>query len=102
MAIPRKFSQLCTPAALYLVLSMIGFVLMVIQNLGNINIFTLGVFSCKVTSTILVLLFNLIYILFWTWILHLICKDGYTNLSWLLVLFPFIFMFVVLGVMMTK
>lgn len=102
MAIPRKMSQLCKPAALYFVISMIAYVITIMQNLGNINIFSLGVFSCKVTSTLLILLFNLVYILFWTWVLHLICKDGYTNVSWFLVLLPFIFLFVIFGVMMIK
>jgi len=102
MAIPRKIGQLCTPAAFYFVISMIAYVITILQNLGNINIFTLGMFSCKVTSTLLILAFNLIYILFWTWVLHLICKDGYTNVSWFLVLLPFIFLFVIFGVMMIK
>lgn len=100
MAFPRKFNQLCTPAAFYFVISMISFIVMVVQNLGNVNVFKLGLFSCQVTSTILVLLFNLIYILFFTYVLNLICKDGYTNLSWFIVLLPFIFMFVILGAMM--
>ena len=100
MAIPRKFNQLCTPAAFYFVISMIGFVLMTIQNLGNNKVFSLGYFSCRVTNTLLVLLFNLVYILFWTYILNLICKDGYTNVSWLIVLLPFIFFFILMGLMM--
>ncbi len=96
---PRKLSQLCTPAAFYFVISMFAFTLMVIQNLGNKKTFKLGLFSCRVANTLLVLAFNFIYILFWTWILHLICKDGYTVISWFLVLFPFIFLFVLLGLM---
>ena len=100
MAFPRKFNQLCTPAAFYLVISLLGFLIMLIQNLGNRDIFSLGLFSCKVSSTIMVLLFNLVYILFWTYVLNLICKDGYTKMSWFLVLLPFIFMFIVLGAMM--
>jgi hypothetical protein len=100
MAFPRKINQLCTPAAFYFVISMISFVFMVIQNLGNEKTFTMGLFSCRVANTLLVLAFNLIYILFWTWILHLICKDGYTNISWFLVLLPFVFLFVLLGAMM--
>ena len=99
MAIPRKLSQLCRPAAFYFVISMFAFTIMVIQNLGNKTTFKLGLFSCRVANTLLVLSFNLIYILFWTWVLHLICKDGYTNISWFLVLFPFIFLFVILGLM---
>ena len=97
---PRKLSQLCTPAAFYFVISMFAFTVMVIQNLGNKQTFRLGIFSCRVANTLLVLAFNLIYILFFTWVLHLICKDGYTSISWFLVLYPFVFLFVLLGLMM--
>ena len=100
MAIPRRLNQLCTPAAFYFVISIIAFVMVVVQNLGNTNTFSMGYFSCQVTNTLLVLLFNLVYILFWTYILNLICKDGYTNLSWFIVLLPFIFYFILMGAMM--
>jgi hypothetical protein len=48
----------------------------------------------------LVFIIKLIYILFWTWVLNLICKDGHTNISWLLVLLPFILLFVMIGLLM--
>jgi|TARA_B100000989_G_scaffold289378_1_gene261135 hypothetical protein len=99
MAFPKKLSQLCAPAAFYFVISMFAFTIMVIQNLGNKKTFKLGLFSCRVANTLLVLAFNLIYILFFTYVLNLICKDGYTSISWFLVLFPFIFLFVILGLM---
>lgn len=79
---------------------MIAYAAMLVQNLGNKQTFTLGLFSCRVANTLLVLIFNLIYILFWTWVLNLICKDGYSNISWFLVLLPFIFLFVILGALM--
>lgn len=100
MAVPRRFNQLCTPAAFYFVISIIAFVIVLVQNLGNTKTFSMGYFTCRVTNTLIVLLFNLIYILFWTYVLNLICKDGYTNLSWFIVLLPFIFYFVLMGAMM--
>jgi hypothetical protein len=59
-----------------------------------------GSFSCFVPSTVLVLSIKLVYILFWTWILNLICKDGHSGIAWLLVLFPFILLFVIIGLIM--
>jgi len=100
MAFPKKLSQLCTPAWLYFVISMIGMVLAVIQNIGNNGMYTLGSFSCVVPSTILVFVFKIIYILFWTWILNLICKDGQSGIAWFLVLLPFILLFVIMGLVM--
>jgi hypothetical protein len=100
MSFPKNLKQLCTPALVYFVISMIGIAVAVVQNLGNDRQYTLGSFSCEVPSTILVFVVKVIYILFWTWILNLICKDGYTNISWFLVLFPLILLFVLLGLLL--
>jgi hypothetical protein len=70
------------------------------QNLGNSNSYHIGNFSCRVPSTALIFIIKLIYILFWTWILNLICKDGHTGVSWLLVLLPWILLFVLIGMLM--
>jgi len=70
------------------------------QNLGNSNSYHVGNFSCRVPSTMLIFIIKLIYILFWTWVLNLICKDGHTGVSWLLVLLPWILLFVLIGMLM--
>jgi hypothetical protein len=70
------------------------------QNLGNSNSYHVGNFSCRVPSTALIFIIKLIYILFWTWVLNLICKDGHTGVSWLLVLLPSILLFVLIGMLM--
>lgn len=100
MAFPKRLKDLCPPALLYFVVSMLGVLILVFQNIGNRNHYNLGNFSCRVPSTIAMFIFKIIYILFWTWILNLICRDGYTSISWLLVLFPFILMFVLMGLIM--
>lgn len=100
MAFPRRMKDLCPPALLYFIISMIGVVMLIFQNIGNRNHYSLGKFSCRVPNTMIIFIFKIIYILFWTWILNLICKDGYTSISWLLVLFPFILMFVIMGLIM--
>ena len=97
---PTNMKELCNPAAIYFVISIIALVMVLFQNLGNQNSYTVGSFSCRVPSTILVFIVKLIYILFWTWILNLICKDGHTGVSWLLVLLPFILLFVMMGLLM--
>ena len=90
MAFPKKLKELCTPSLIYFVISMVALAIALLQNLGNSTSYTLGSFSCNVPSTILVFIVKLIYIFFWTWILNLICKDGHSGISWLLVLLPFI------------
>ena len=94
MAFPRKLKDLCTPSLLYFFISMIGLIFVTLLNLSNSNKFNLGFYSTNVPNTALVLIVNLIYILFWTWILNLICKDGHTNVSWFLVLIPYILLFI--------
>jgi hypothetical protein len=100
MSFPKSFKELCSPAALYFIISIISLVIVLFQNLGNSNSYTVGSFSCRVPNTMMVFIIKLIYILFWTWVLNLICKDGHTGISWLLVLLPWIFLFILVGMLM--
>jgi len=92
--------NLCTPSYVYLVISLIAIVIMAIQNYGNVNVYCVGSYSCVVSSTMLIFLIKLIYVLFWTWILNLICRAGATPLSWFFVLVPFILFFLVIFMVM--
>ncbi len=100
MTIFKKINELCSPSRIYFWFSMILLLGMIFQNVGNTNMYHLGCFSCIVPSTILIFAFKIMYIIFWTWILNLICRDGYKNIAWLLVLFPILLLFVLLGLMM--
>lgn len=99
MNLYKSFKKLCTPASLYLVLSLLGLIMVAYQNMYNTHTLCIGNYSCSVPNMMLIYFFNLIYILFWTWVLQLICKSGWASISWLLVLFPFVlvFLFVFLG-----
>lgn len=100
MAFPKSLKELCTPALIYFVISIISLIIVLFQNLGNRNSYNVGSFSCRVPDTLLVFLVKFIYILFWTYILNLICKDGHIGISWLLVLLPWIAIFVIIGMIM--
>ena len=82
--------NLCSPAFVYFALSILGLIIVIFHNLGNSKVYNLGTFSANVPSTTLVFVIKLIYILFWTWILNLICRDGHSWVAWFLVLFPFV------------
>jgi hypothetical protein len=97
---PKSLKELCTPAMLYFVISMIALIIVLMQNLGNTNSYHVGSFSCRVPNTAVVFIVKLIYILFWTYVLNLICKDGHMGISWLLVLLPWILLFVMMGILM--
>ena len=100
MAFPTKLRQLCTPAYIYFILSVLLIIISAIQNMGNRRRYDLGMFSCMVPSCIGVFIFKVIYILFWTWVLNLMCKDGHTEVAWFLLLLPLIMLFVIVGMLM--
>uniref|UniRef100_A0A6C0H1M6 Uncharacterized protein n=1 Tax=viral metagenome TaxID=1070528 RepID=A0A6C0H1M6_9ZZZZ len=92
--------KLCTPAYVYLVISIIAMIVMLFQNVGNTNIYCLGAYECDVPSVTMIFIIKLLYVLFWTWILNLMCRSGASSVAWFLVLFPFVLMFVLIGLMM--
>lgn len=98
--IPTSLKQLCTPAMLYFVISMIALIIVAFQNLGHRDSYHIGNFSCRVPNTLFVFIIKFIYIVFWTYVLNLICKDGHVGISWLLVLLPWLLLFVIIGLLM--
>lgn len=69
----KSFSKLCAPAKLYFAIAVIAIIV--------------GLFA-KIELSILIV--KLIFAFIWTWILGLLCKKGWSPLSWFLVLFPYI------------
>ena len=97
MAFPRSVKQLCTPAYIYFLLSVIGIIMAIIQNVGNNRIYSLGAMSIPVPNTILVFTVKIVAILFWTWILNMMCNDGHKEIAWFLVLLPFVMLLFMVG-----
>ena len=92
-----NLKRLCTPAFVYLVLSVVSILLMAFQNLGNSKKYCVGLYECSVPSTLMIFVFKVFYTLFWTFILNLLCKGGYKELSWFLVILPYLLLFVLIG-----
>jgi hypothetical protein len=93
---------LCTPSLVYFVISVIGLAMAIVQNLGNNNRYNLGSFSCEVPSCLAVFIIKIVYVLFWTWILNLMCRDGHDGIAWFLVLLPFILLAIIIGLIMAN
>ena len=96
---PLDLRKLCTPSFIYFLVSVISFVLIMIQNLGNTNTYCIGSYSCDVMSTFFALVLQAGYILFWTWVLDLICKAWYKEIAWFVVLLPVILFFIIFGLL---
>lgn len=94
------FRHLCKPALVYLAISVVALVMIAYQNMGLNNMYCMGDFSCYVFSTTAVIFSEALYVLFWTWILHLMCRTGYSSISWFMVVFPLVLFFVLIGLMM--
>lgn len=94
--------NLCSPALFYLVISLSALLVMFLQNSTNEKVYCLGHYSCDVPSVFLIFVVKILYILFWTWVLNLICRDGYPIVSWVLVLLPIVLFFVLIGLMMIR
>jgi hypothetical protein len=73
MAKQFDFGKYCSPAQLYLVLAVIGLIMTFLENFR-----------------IVTLIVNGFFVVIWAWILNWLCSKGFTAISWVLVLLPFI------------
>jgi len=74
----NSFNELCSPAKLYFVLSVIACIAALVNGLKIIQV-----------------AINLIIAFAWTAVLSWICGKGFTGVSWFLVLVPYIVMLLV-------
>ena len=104
MNLDKIINKLCRPAYFYFFISMILFVMLLVQNIfnGKINELCAGSFTCSVSNVIIVFVLKSLYIAFWTFVLKALCDYGYTKFSWFLVLFPFLLFAVMLGMLFLK
>ncbi len=68
------YSKLCTPALIYFVVS---FVYLLIYSLSNFSIASI--------------IINTLAIILWSLLLNFLCSNGYSFVSWLLLIFPILF-----------
>jgi hypothetical protein len=70
------FSKLCTPAFIYFIVS---FIYLITNSLTNFNIMNIIVKS--------------FFIILWSLFLNFLCSNGYTIISWLIIVLPFFVLF---------
>jgi len=91
MTIMKMYSALCPPARLYVVLAVMGFIITIFQNFSQPNQYRLGNRTINLGHhNALEIIFNICFVIIWTWLLNKFCKLGWTPFSWVLVLTPFV------------
>lgn len=99
MKLAKNFADYCTPAKVYLAISLVTIIVIVIQNLlnPNDNELCIGAHKCTMSHKFVVLVFKIIYMLFWVWLLNFFCRKGLTKLAWFILVIPFLLIAVLLG-----
>ena len=97
----KTFKSLCTPAQLYFVLSTLSFLLILLQNCSDGSSYKIGTMKVKPEChNVIFFMFKAAYILGFTYLLNWFCGKKLKTISWIIVLLPFIAMFLILGVTM--
>lgn len=94
--IVNKVQSLCTPAFIFFIISIISLFVMIFDNLENTHSFCFGNVSCNVSNTSMVFIVEIVFLVFWTWLLNFICSRGYSGLAWFILLFPYILLLMVI------
>ena len=98
MKMLKLFKNLCAPAQLYLGLSILTTLSICYQNIGNPNVYACGLMKANTPiHNFTYIVFQTLYVIIWTYLLNMLCKNGYKKLSWLLFLIPYIIMFMLIG-----
>lgn len=77
--------HLCTPALIYFILAIMSILLLIVNK-----------------TTVLIVFTNMVVILLWTWFLNFVCNKGFTTISWILVLSPYIITLIALATGLVK
>ena len=101
------YQALCVPAKLYITLTiiyMIGayFSMNEFSNFMQVNQSKMHPYLNSLNFSVnqskgAITFANALFILFWTWVLNWLCSAGYTKVSWFLVLFPYLLLFIALA-----
>ena len=85
----------------YFVISMAAVAFMALQNIMTGRPYCIGLQKCSSNSITTMFVIKIVYVLFWTWLLNVICKNGNEIISWVLVFIPIIIMFIMIGITFT-
>ena len=72
--------HLCNPALLYFVLAVLSIFWLIVNRANSVYVFG-----------------KIVGVLLWTWFLNFFCNKGFTIVSWVLVLSPYVIIFLALA-----
>ncbi len=98
----KFLNNLCRPAFIYFIISLVAITIILGQNLfeNKPGVYCVGMQRCSVPSVLSIFLAKIVYVLLWTWLLNYLCSKGYVSVSWFLLLLPLISMFIVIAIIM--
>lgn len=94
--------KLCTPSMLYFIISLFALIIIGLSNINSPDKLCIGNYKCDIGNNTIIFVLNAVYILFWTFILDLMCKNGWSDLSWFIFLLPFILIILFYGIIIFK
>ena len=97
----KVYNKLCNPAKVYLLVSIPVIISMLYQNIWFRKQFKVGDYSVNLNhDNYILFLLQAAYIFIWTFALNELCRNGWGNISWFLVFFPIILMFVLIALLL--
>jgi hypothetical protein len=97
MGLIKIIQNLCTPAYVYLVITIISNIYFLINYGSNYTDYCRGHTNCINMSIIGLLIGEWLVSIIWITILNIVCKKGHTEISWVLMILPYFSIFFVLA-----
>ena len=95
-----KFEKLCLPSKIYLIMGVVSIIFAALPIIyGSIKYNKL--LSMGTLSLISHYVVGLIIIIFWTFILQLLCTSDYEIFSWVIVISRIVFVFILTGMVLS-
>ena len=92
----ETFYNLCLPSKLYMI---IGIILLAISYYYDMKTndeekICLGNVKCAIKNKPAYYALNVFFILFWAWLLNMLCRYGWNKSAWFIFLFPYVIMLI--------
>ena len=97
MGLIKIIQNLCTPAYVYLVITIISNIYFLINYGSNYTDYCRGHTNCINMSIIGLLIGEWLVSIIWITILNIVCKKGHNEISWVLMILPYFSIFFVLA-----